>query len=358
MLCPSFLLLLSARPGQVANSSIPVSARPAAAMFSRRRGALRRMIKPGPDMVAPGATIPTPAGTPTATFAASARPMSAAPAAAPSTATSWSSRPQATRPRWTPQSPRADEKASAGLYSVTLARYRHRRRNHRCPPLRHLSISLSPGAQANLLFDVSHCLALRNEEHGESQSSSPRRFKVLSPTEVAGSTSVTGGWNKQPNTYTVYFYAQTDTPAASWGTWLDGQLSPAAKAVSGPAQTKVRRMADICRRSRPSGADEDRHLLHQHRAGAPQSRRRDSRLRFRRDSRRRTWPSGNSALGKVEIKGETPEQAQIFYTALYHTMLMPTDRTGENPLWKSASLTTTTTTPSGISSAPPARCSR
>ena len=42
------------------------------------------------------------------------------------------------------------------------------------------------------------------------------------------------------------------------------------------------------------------------------------------------------ALGKVELKGETPEQAQIFYTALYHTMLMPTDRTGENPLWKSS----------------------
>ena len=25
----------------------------------------------------------------------------------------------------------------------------------------------------------------------------------------------------------------------------------------------------------------------------------------------------------------------MFYTALYHTMLMPVDRTGENPLWKS-----------------------
>ena len=41
------------------------------------------------------------------------------------------------------------------------------------------------------------------------------------------------------------------------------------------------------------------------------------------------------ALSKVELKGATPEQAQIFYTALYHTMLAPTDRSGENPLWKS-----------------------
>jgi predicted alpha-1,2-mannosidase len=43
----------------------------------------------------------------------------------------------------------------------------------------------------------------------------------------------------------------------------------------------------------------------------------------------------NKALGTVEISGETREQAQIFYTALYHTMLMPVDRSGENPLWKS-----------------------
>lgn len=41
------------------------------------------------------------------------------------------------------------------------------------------------------------------------------------------------------------------------------------------------------------------------------------------------------ALGTVELKGASGEQAQIFYTALYHTMLAPTDRTGENPLWKS-----------------------
>ncbi|MDO4165378.1 MAG: glycoside hydrolase family 92 protein, partial [Bacteroides sp.] len=39
-------------------------------------------------------------------------------------------------------------------------------------------------------------------------------------------------------------------------------------------------------------------------------------------------------LGKIEISPRTPEaQKRMFYTALYHTMLMPVDRTGENPLW-------------------------
>ncbi|MCB0746651.1 MAG: glycoside hydrolase family 92 protein [Ignavibacteriae bacterium] len=37
-------------------------------------------------------------------------------------------------------------------------------------------------------------------------------------------------------------------------------------------------------------------------------------------------------LNKIEIEG-TRDQKIMFYTALYHTMLMPVDRTGENPLW-------------------------
>ena len=43
----------------------------------------------------------------------------------------------------------------------------------------------------------------------------------------------------------------------------------------------------------------------------------------------------NTALAKIEVQGGTPAQKRIFYTGLYHTMLMPVDRTGENPLWPS-----------------------
>jgi putative alpha-1,2-mannosidase len=43
----------------------------------------------------------------------------------------------------------------------------------------------------------------------------------------------------------------------------------------------------------------------------------------------------NKALGAIELTGATPKQEQMFYTALYHSMLMPVDRTGENPLWQS-----------------------
>ena len=41
----------------------------------------------------------------------------------------------------------------------------------------------------------------------------------------------------------------------------------------------------------------------------------------------KTW---NGKLGKIEISG-TEKQKRMFYTALYHTMLMPVDKSGENP---------------------------
>lgn len=47
-----------------------------------------------------------------------------------------------------------------------------------------------------------------------------------------------------------------------------------------------------------------------------------------------TLTSWNELLGRVELDPDTPaEYRRMFYTALYHTMLMPVDRCGENPLW-------------------------
>ena len=44
----------------------------------------------------------------------------------------------------------------------------------------------------------------------------------------------------------------------------------------------------------------------------------------------------NKELAKLNLSGETASQRRQLYTAMYHIMLMPTDRTGENPDWKSS----------------------
>lgn len=41
-------------------------------------------------------------------------------------------------------------------------------------------------------------------------------------------------------------------------------------------------------------------------------------------------------LGKITVKGGTVEEERMFYTAMYHSYVMPRDRTGDNPHWESS----------------------
>lgn len=43
----------------------------------------------------------------------------------------------------------------------------------------------------------------------------------------------------------------------------------------------------------------------------------------------------NETLSKIEIKGGATKDRKIFYTSLYHSFLMPRDRTEDNPWWDS-----------------------
>jgi predicted alpha-1,2-mannosidase len=46
-----------------------------------------------------------------------------------------------------------------------------------------------------------------------------------------------------------------------------------------------------------------------------------------------TW---EKTLSAIEVKGGTTEERKMFYTALYHSFVMPRERTGDNPRWESA----------------------
>jgi predicted alpha-1,2-mannosidase len=229
-------------------------------------------------------------------------------------------------------SPRADEKASAGLYQVTLAQYSI---GVEITAARHAAIyrfRYPAEAQANLVFDVAHCLysgGIGREE----QVLTAYDAKILSPTEVAGSTSVSGGWNKQTTAYTVYFYAKTDTPAANSGKWTDAYARPETEHRDHPIPA-----GGVWLTFRPATEKPIMMKIGISFVSIEQARRNVEAeipgfdFEATHAAAVAEW---NRALATVELKGETPEQAQVFYTALYHTMLMPTDRSGENPLWKS-----------------------
>ena len=199
------ILPLPAAHAQFASSSIRFSAHRAEAMFSQAPPCPSAKSSLAPTWQRRPDTMPTPAGMPRTTFAASARPTSAAPAAAPNTETFLSCPPPAPSPLDS-TSPRADEHASAGLYSVKLARYDigvEITAARRAPS----TVFITRKARTPICSSTSATASSPALSRAK-RNSSPVRSQILSPTEVAGSTSVTGGWNKQPNTYTVYFYAR------------------------------------------------------------------------------------------------------------------------------------------------------
>lgn len=146
---------------------------------------------------------------------------------------------------------------------------------------------------------------------------------VLSATEVAGSSSLTRGWNKQPNSYIVYFYAKTDAAAASRGRWRDERLRAGSREAIGGAGSKAGAWLRFeAHAGRPItmkigisfvSVEQARRSVEEEIPGFD--------LTATEAAALRAW---NRALQTVEIEGATAKQALLFYTALHHAMLAAT----------------------------------
>lgn len=146
---------------------------------------------------------------------------------------------------------------------------------------------------------------------------------------VKGYSRVRGGWN-DGRAYTVYFYAMTSEPFVETATWREGVIgSDSYRVDMGDRTGALLRF--------PSTADtvtvkigisflselKARQNCIDQVAGKSFERVHAELLN--------EW---EKLLGRVTLDPTTPpEQQRMFYTALYHTMIMPVDRTGECPLW-------------------------
>lgn len=154
-------------------------------------------------------------------------------------------------------------------------------------------------------------------------------IQVLSDHEVAGYTRIRGGWNNG-KAYTVYFYAETDRPFVQSLTWKGNRITEAQSQYDSAEKTgallrfakndkvvqlKVGISFLSMQKAKINAHSEIPHWsfekVHQDLLGQ--------------------W---EQLLQKIEINPSTPlAKKRMFYTGLYHTMLMPVGRTGENPLW-------------------------
>jgi predicted alpha-1,2-mannosidase len=227
-------------------------------------------------------------------------------------------------------SPRSDEAAGVGYYSTYLSRYRTRAEltaSRRAGLQRYI---FTDAGDAHVTVDIQHALNVGAGE--EDQRFLGGDVNVLSDHEIEGVGRYTGGWN-EGGEYRVYFYLLADTPAAGAQTWRGSRLDAARHAHT--------------------DADEDLGASLDYRVTAGQAIQVKVGISFvslaqaRRNAEQEIpgWDFAavhqaavaqwNQALSRIEIHGADEVERRKFYTALYHTMLMPSDHSGENPKWSS-----------------------
>lgn len=138
----------------------------------------------------------------------------------------------------------------------------------------------------------------------ETQQLVDAHLEQVSPNIVQGYSTVRGGWNNG-GPYTVYFYIESDEAmgkgAGEAHHWL---TIPVTSSVLN-LKVGISHVSIAQAKHNIPACDFD--------AQAQQV--------------RKTW---NEKLAKIDIEG-TEKQKRMFYTGIYHTMLMPVDKSGENP---------------------------
>lgn len=156
-----------------------------------------------------------------------------------------------------------------------------------------------------LLIDVASFLGMDTIPYKrETQQYVNSHIERLNAQVLRGWSTVRGGWNNG-GPYTVCFYLQSDVPFD--GVTIQDSLYAIAHLSDIHANVKVgisfvsmeKAQQNVC----PETFDGQLSNL------------------------RKAW---NEKLSKIEITG-TDKQKRMFYTGIYHTMLMPMDKSGENP---------------------------
>ena len=154
----------------------------------------------------------------------------------------------------------------------------------------------------SLLIDATHYLGKNPvPDLREQQQFIGGEVEMVNNHEIRGYSRIRGGWNNG-DAYTVYFCLISDKPFKKKNEntveFADTLLNIKV-GISYVSEQQAKRNIPTC--------DFDTQLA----------------------QLRNNW---EALLSRIQIKG-TEADKRMFYTALYHTMIMPVDKTGENPKW-------------------------
>ena len=154
-------------------------------------------------------------------------------------------------------------------------------------------------------------------------------IQILSDTQINGYSRIRGGWNNG-KAYTVYFYAETDKPFIKSATWKGNKISTENSQFDSGEKT-----GSLIQFSDSDSIVQMKIGISFISALKAEQNAKNEITEWSFDSvRNQLINEWNTLFNNISIAESTPENyKRMFYTGLYHTMLMPVDRTGENPLW-------------------------
>ncbi len=203
---------------------------------------------------------------------------------------------------------RVNEDISLGYYATT---YENGLRTEITTAERCAFYRLHYPRKGVLLIDASHYLGKNPvPDLREAQQFVGAELEVTNDHDVCGYTRIRGGWNNG-DAYTVYFALHSDVPFQA----TTDSLSQHAWLSLSDTIVNIRIGISF--------------------VSTMQARRNIVETSFEQQVENvcQTW---EGLLDCVQLNKATERDRRMFYTALYHTMLMPVDRTGENPKWTDA----------------------
>lgn len=227
---------------------------------------------------------------------------------------------------------RAEENVKLGYYETVFKENQIKTEITTAEKVSFYRITYPQNTAKNLKIDPGFFLGEEPEPDArEAQQFVGSQIEIVSDTEVRGYSRIRGGWNNG-RAYTVYFWAVFDQPIAKYVTYKDGKFYN-----NQPAQFDSGKKTAALLSFGQQGKQEVNIKIG---------------ISFLSELKAKNnieveiphW-NFNTVLAELENKWEqllsritlsddtSDAYKKMFYTGLYHTMIMPVDRTGENPLW-------------------------
>jgi predicted alpha-1,2-mannosidase len=229
------------------------------------------------------------------------------------------------------KTPRTDEVAKIGYYAANLTRYQVKAELTSSRRVGFHRYTFPASQQSHITINVAAALGLGTD--WQAQKFLGAEIHVASNHEAQGVARFTGGWNRGGE-YKVYYYMVLDTPAAATQTWTGNTLT-ADRDATVSAGTPIGATFDFTTKT---------NQVIQAKVGISFISAEQAKQNVQQEVpawnfdgvRASTTALWNVELAKLDLVGASDSQRRQLYTAMYHIMLMPTDRTGENPDWHSS----------------------